>query len=101
MPAIYQHKGRLRFADGYWRMAYVTMERATGAQTLQQLADRLGLCPQRVHQIEKAGYAKAGCKPEDPPEVVGLAFRKRMFDPRPGEDTPESFYHCERFGRHF
>lgn len=90
--------GRLQFRDGYERMAYMTMEVATGNQTQVQLAERLKLSPQRVSQILKAGYARAGCKPGTDPAIVG--FKLRLADQaREGcvRNTPEFFFKYERF----
>lgn len=89
---------RMRFRDGYRRMAYMTMEVATGNQTQVQLSEQLKLSPQRVSRIVKAGYARAGCKPGADPALVGMKLR--LADQvREGylRDTPEHFFKYERF----
>lgn len=96
---VVNKQGRLLFRDGYKRMAYFTMEVATGSQTQAQLAERMKLSPQRVGQIVKAGYARAGCRPGADPSLVGQGLRRAdqaRFGSRP--DTPEHFYKFERFG---
>lgn len=90
---------RRHFVDGYARMAWMTMEAATGTPQAE-LAKRVGLSTQRVHQIVRAGYARAGCRSGDRPEVVALGLRRadavrQGRGPRP--DTPEWFWLHERF----
>lgn len=95
---VVNKQGRLLFRDGYERMAYLTMEVATGSQTQVRLAERTKLSPQRVSQIVAAGYARAGCRPGTDPALVGQGLRRAdqaRLDCRP--DTPEHFYKFERF----
>jgi hypothetical protein len=65
---------RRKFRDGNERMAYITLEFLTG-KTQVALAEELGLSHQRIHQIAKAGLARAGCKEGDPVEKVAAGFR--------------------------
>lgn len=91
-------KGRVHFVDGYERMACLTIEFASG-RSHTELAEWARVSRQRVEQIVKAGYGRAGCKRGAPVAqlAAGFATADTIRRGPPAYGTPEWFYRYERF----